>query len=291
MPRYRSLDEFESIFEKASIPVFDLPGLELSNCSIVLRDGVLDGSILSLAGYLKARFSCTVQLHWPSILSGEKADRLATENGLKSFGSPYTSTEEMAGQIDPGECQLLLFSEAIHEENRIVELDRLVELVSVPILLVKAPVEDPSSLFRRVLHCLSGNPENIKHLFYSFDIVEPKGMLHLLHTIDESELDDICRVLRASPDVVTQSRNDLLRALEQHAERYLRGAVAATEERSYEVDYTLAFGNVLETVKKELSRQDYGLLVAGTHRAGRSHIAAVDYQLLRLAGEIPVLAL
>ena len=62
--RERSLEEFESIFERASIPVLDIEPVRLARVSAVLEGHPLDASILSLASYLKAGFGAEVLLHW-----------------------------------------------------------------------------------------------------------------------------------------------------------------------------------------------------------------------------------
>ena len=57
--REKSLDEFESIFERASIPVLDITEIRIARIATVLKNDPLDASVVALAGYLKERFDET----------------------------------------------------------------------------------------------------------------------------------------------------------------------------------------------------------------------------------------
>ena len=62
--RENSLDEFESIFERASIPVLDITEIRIARIAAVLKNDPLDASVVALAGYLKERFDAVVRLHF-----------------------------------------------------------------------------------------------------------------------------------------------------------------------------------------------------------------------------------
>jgi hypothetical protein len=113
----------------------------------------------------------------------------------------------------------------------------------------------------------------------------------LLHTIDESDLDELRDTLKVSPEISPERGDALLNNLVQHAERYLRGMVAASRDEPYGVSYRLAIGEVLPVVQHELAEGGYSLLVIGCHDEGRSNVEAEEYQLMHVIRDIPVLAL
>ena len=156
---------------------------------------------------------------------------------------------------------------------------------------MRKPNEDPHSIFRNVLHALNGSLEKIEHIAYSFALVADNGLLKLLHTIDESELDDVRETLKVTPDISSKSGENLIEDFTTAARRQLKGIVEATRNEPYEVAYELRVGEVEITVQAELAAQPYGLLVVGRHEAGRSLIDAEEYQLMHIVKDIPVLAL
>jgi hypothetical protein len=287
--RERALDEFESIFERASIPVLDIRELDLKRVSTVLSGGELDESVLTLAGYLKSRFGAEIQLHWPAEL---ESAAVKTKAGAHQFGlasGPFASTAELVGQVGIGRGQLVLLSN--REQEHALDVDALVQGTQPPILFVRSKVPDPAGVFRNILHSLTGNFQQTQNFSYSFTLVDEHGRILLLHAIDAEEIQDVREALQVSPEVAQKSRRELLDALTHHGERYLKGVVAASRKMPYEVSYSLTVGDVVPAVQAELARGDYGLLVVGNHEEGHSRITADDYQLMHLVRDVPVLAL
>ena len=155
--RERAIEQFESIFERASIPVLDIHEIALRRVSLVLKGDVLDESLLRLAAYLRDRFEATVRVHWPS--SVDQAVVVAAESTHAFTPAPgaFESTAALIGQVALAHSQLVLIPEPEDEGARVVEKDALVEGAAPPILLVRRPVEQPAAVFRSILHSLSGD--------------------------------------------------------------------------------------------------------------------------------------
>ena len=288
--RERSLDEFESIFEQAAIPVLHIENVELTRISAVVKGDPLDDSILKLASYLATRFGSEVHVHWLARTSTDEALEDARRQGLSPADHPFASTAELVGKVSIARSRLVLLPEPAPEGARVIDLDHLVQGAAPPVLLLRNPVGEPRALFRKILHSLTGNFRQTQNFAYSFTLAEEDATLLLLHAIDVSELKDIRDALRISPGA-DQTGDELLKSLAHQGERFLKAVVAASRKQPFEVRYRIAVGNVVPTVGHELERGDYGLLVVGSHREGHSHIAASDYQLMHTVRDIPVLAL
>jgi hypothetical protein len=174
---------------------------------------------------------------------------------------------------------------------RLVDLDLLVQGTAPPILVLRSSSHRAADVFREILHSLTGNFQQTQNFAYSFTLVEEGGRLVLLHAIDEHEVRDVRDTLQVSPDIANETGEALVHSLSHHGERYLKAVVAASRQRPFDVSYRLAVGEIVPTVRAELSRSDYTLLVIGAHVEGYSHVTADDYQLMHQVLDIPVLAL
>ncbi|MFH1748702.1 MAG: hypothetical protein ABIG44_16835 [Planctomycetota bacterium] len=288
----RSLDEFEALFERASIPVLDIREIPLARIAVVLKGGPLDDSILSLAQYLRKRFTAEIQVHWPSGADPSVTLERARTIGLEPLAQPFASTAELVGQVSIQQRQLVIIPEPPGADRRVLDLDPLIQGTVPPVMLVRQPIAEPAAVFRRVLHSLTGNFRQTQNFAYSFSLVEDSGgELLLLHTIDEDDLLDVRDALRVSPRVSADGRAELLSCLTRRGERYLKAVVAASRKFPYSVSYRLAIGAVVPTVRAALESGRHSLLVVGCHREGHSLIEAADYELMHEVREIPVLAL
>jgi hypothetical protein len=279
-----SLDEFEAIFEQASIPVFDIEEVVLARVSIVLSGAAIDASLLKLGAYMKKRFGSEIRVH----LAASAGDSLTLDDGYAVDLQRFTSTAELVGQISIGRGQLVLLSDT---NDSSFDLDTIVEGTSPPVLIVRSPLDDPATLFRGICHSLTGNFRQSKNFSYSFALAEDGSHLELLHVIDESEVEDVRDALLISPDIAEGTGESLLENLRHHGERYLKGVVAASRSCPFDVSYRLAVGDLVDEVRGALARGDFGLLVVGVHHEGHSHITAVEYQLMHQIRDIAVLAL
>ena len=289
--RERSLEEFESIFERASIPVLDIEPVRLARVSAVLEGDPLDASILSLASYLKERFGAEVLLHYSKQVDADEARAIANRHEFQPAEAPYDSEIELSGQITTAATELVLLGVPAGQEDRGVSLDPLVRETLPPILIVHRPVGEAETVFRRVLHSLTGNFQQTQNFAYSFALVAASGELVLLHTIDATELEDVRDSLQVSPEISQRGEAELLESLTHHGERYLKAVVTASRDLQCDVRYRLALGEVLPVIQQELARGPYGLLVIGRHQQGKSYVDADVYQLMHRVTDIPVLAL
>lgn len=289
--REESIDEFESIFERASIPVFDIPEVPLTDIAIVLDGAEPDTSVAVLGAYLKGRFGSRVRVHWPAAVPRQTAVDIAEKNGLEAAEGPHESTLELVHQLNASQCALILLSEGKGPGGDVATLDHLVEAAKAPVLIVRKTIAEPESVFANVLHSLTGNLKNIDNLAYSFTLAEDQGSLVLVHTVEEAEVGDVRDTLRVSPEISEASGDALIENLKRHAERYLKGVVASSRDEPYHVSYHLRVGGVLDSVQDDLALGDYGVLVVGSHHEGRSHVKAVEFQLMHSVQDIPVLAL
>ncbi len=287
--RERAIKEFESVFEQASIPVLDIREVALKRIAAVLKGSPLDETIVTLAAHLKERFGAQVEVHW--VAAAKTSLEAARGGGLQPADQPFASTAELVGQVSIGRSQLVLVPEPQDPIARVVDLDALIQGTRSPILLIREPITDPGDVFRKVLHSLTGNFQQKENFAYSFTLVREHGTLVLLHTIDVQDLEEVRQALQVSPTLDSGEREELLDRMAHHGERYLKAVVATSREMPCDVTYRLRVGEVIPTVRRELERGDYGLLVVGHHREGHSHIDAQDYQLMRSVRNIAVLAL
>ena len=282
--RDRAIDEFESVFERAAIPVLDIRPLALERISVVLSGDPLDQSARQIGETLAARFGATVRYHAPvpaqvsAVDESEQCER-------------FHSTAELIGQLTLARCQLVLLPEPEEPQDRAADKDLLVQGAAPPVLIVPRPIENVESIFQHVLHSLTGNFQQSANFSYSFGLVADRGNLRLLHTIDQDEIRDVGQAMQLAGEIDSHESSELLERMRHHGERYLKGVVAASRERPYEVSYELAVGEVVPTVRNVLRSGSYGLLVVGRHHEGVSRVSADDYQLMHLVRDVPVLAL
>ncbi len=287
----RSIDEFESIFERASIPVLDIENVALKRASAILKGEPLDDTILLLASYLKKRFAAEVDVHFPAARDGEMVLKAARDRGLEPRTYPFVSTAELVGQVSIGRRQLVVMAEPVDESARVVDIDALVEGTAPPVLIVRQTIDKPAGVFANILHSLTGRFQQTQNFAYSFTLAERNARLELLHTVDQSEVEDVRDALQVSPDISERTGKELLESLALRAERYLKAVVAASHDRPFDVTYDLALGEVVPTIRAALAGGSYTLLVVGSHVEGHSQVSASDYQLMHVVREIPVLAL
>lgn len=286
-----SIDEFESFFERASIPVFDIPHIELKNLAVVLDGSSVDAAIGAIARYLVDRFGAQAWIYPETGVDPAHAKWVGEHFGLGPIDTRHESPADLAAHLNSQPCGLVLLSESGGDDRDAAMLDELVAGARAPVLIVRGPVADPQSLFTNVLHSLTGNLEAIENLAYSFTLVEDSGTLMLLHTVNDDELNEVRDTLRVSKEISAEKGDAFLENLKKHAERYLKGVVASSREEPYTVSYHLRVGDVIESVEREIRMDHSHLLVVGTHHEGGSHISALEYQLMHRVRTIPVLAL
>lgn len=287
--RERAIDQFESIFERASIPVLDIREVALRRISLVLKNDALDASVLKIAKYLAERFDAAVTVHWPA--AAVSAVQAVKDAGFAPVSSAFESTAALIGQIALTHSQLVLIPEPQEETARVVNADDLVKGTAPPILLVRQPIDDARAVFRNILHSLSGKFQQTENFSYSFALIEDGGLLLLLHAIDRDDIAGVREAMQIASDVSETDEQEILENMRHHGERYLKAVVAASRKQPYEVDYRLRLGGVVDAARNELASGSYGLLVVGHHEEGHSRITAADYQLMHLIRDIPVLAL
>jgi len=294
--RDKSLDEFESIFEKASIPVLDIQEIAIRRVCALVLGGQLDESILALAEYFQDRFHANISICYADSAETDKVLKTAKQKNMVPLQKSFSSMSELVGQLVLQKCDLILAPEPDQVEAGgqcpPYELDTLIEALTPPVLLVRNPMTEPAGTFRRILHSLTGNFQQTQNFEYSFTLVDDEnGELMLLHVIDQEEMQGVRNALKLSAEINEKQGDTLLEKMSHQGERYLKGVVAAGRDQPYQVSYRLEIGEVVPTVRRELERQSYTLLVVGRHREGKSYMAADDYQLMRMVKDIPVLAL
>ncbi len=285
--REKSIEQFEAVFERASIPVLNIERLELARIAVVCKHDPLDESALRIARHLQQRFGSHVEVFYSRRADRERIASQAA--GLSLCDEPFDSTAELVGQLSITGAELLILPEPADAPARVVDLDALVLGSAPPVLVFRQPVEDPAQVFAGILHALSGNFRQTRNFSYSFTLVEHGGRIELLHVINRDELEPVCQTLRL--EAGDQDADALIQRIQQHAERYLRAVLAASRDAPCQVGYRLAVGSVVQTVQNEVRHGDWGLLVVGRHEQGRSHVSAEDYQLMHLIRDVPVLAL
>jgi hypothetical protein len=291
--RERSLDEFESIFEQASIPVLDIREAALTRISVVLAGSALDVSILALAGDLQKRFDSEVRVLPPAGVDLSEARTTAGKHGFAIGDETYASNVDLVRQVRGSQTHLVLLGdpEDVGALGFELDLDALVEDTDPPILIIRKAIEDPTVVFTKILHSLTGNFQQTQNFTHSFTLVTDKGELLLLHVISDDQVDDVRETLQVSPEIADRTGGRLLANLAHHGERYLKAVVAASRKEPFDVRYRLAVGDVVATVRRELASGRYSLLVVGSHLEGRSEVSASDYRLMHQVRDVPVLAL
>jgi hypothetical protein len=276
------LEEFEALYEQASIPVLELPPLQLQSVAVLARGMALDRCALAIAGDLAQRHSVAIRV-------------LATSDASNAADLPAGAQREAVATQEAcvesaSQSDLVIVPANPRAAAPLVDLDRFVEQVRAPILLLQSEVS-PSGLFERILHTLTGNFEQRQNFAYSFGLAAERGRVQLLHVIREDEIEDVREALQLTEGITQQLQEEVLEHMRHHGERYLKGVVRAARELPCEVTYQLEVGGVLDRVEKELAHGQHTLLVVGAHEDGRSHVAADVYQLMHQVRDLPVLAL
>ena len=204
--RERAIEQFESIFERASIPVLDIREVALRRIALVLKNDPLNESTLKLAAYLQKRFAADVRVHWPASVAESLVAVAESEHGFGRAAGPFESTAALIGQVALSHSQLVLIPEPEDEGARIVDTDALVKGSAPPILLLRQPVEHPQAVFQNILHSLSGNFQQTANFSYSFALVEDQGTLRLLHAIDHEDLAAVREAMQVSTESATPTR-------------------------------------------------------------------------------------
>lgn len=295
MSKRRSIDEFEAIFERASIPVLDIVPHRPARVTVVLQGGETDETACALAAVLRSRFAdegCELLARRLADMEAATARKITGGHDIELSGDAFASTAELIGQTSIDRSQLIILaSGAGGGGDHVIDVDSLVSGARPPILVVPRPVDDAASVFMNVLHSLSGKFRQTQNFAYPFGLTAPGGHLHMLHVIDENDIADVREALRVSDSVGGADHEKLLREISLQAERYLGAIVAAARDEPFEVDYELVVGDVVASVERVLSGGDYSMLVVGTHREGHSEVSAADYELMHRVTGVPVLAL
>lgn len=294
MSKRRSIDEFEAIFERASIPVLDIVPHRPARVTVVLQGGETDGTACAMGAVLRSRFAdegCELLARRVVELDAETARKTARAQKIDLSDDAFASTAELIGQTSIDRSQLIILaSGADGGGERLVDLDALVSGARPPILVVPRRIDDAASVFMNVLHSLSGKFRQTQNFAYPFGLTAPGGHLHMLHVIDENDIGDVREALKLSA-LDGEDRDALLRELSQQGDRYLEAVVAAARNEPFDVAYELVVGDVVASVERVLSGGDYSMLVVGTHREGHSEVSAADYELMHRVTSVPVLAL
>lgn len=288
--RERQIEQFEALFERASIPVLDIPSLEMVRVSAVLKGSALAESVLQVAGHLVSRHQVEVKVHWGTTAENEISS-IASRQGFQLADSPFTGTKQLKTQLRDYDPQLVIVPVPAETELQLVDIDSLVEGVKPPILLIQQEVPEGEQIFKRILHCLTGNFQQTENFSHSFRLAAEAGEILLLHVVNHEELDDVRDALQFTSEIDTREQGQLLAEMAHHGERYLKGVVAAARQLPCDVKYRLEVGDARSAVEAELARGEYGLLVVGAHESGRSHVAAEVYQLMHLVSGCAILAL
>ena len=286
----RAIDQFEALFERASIPVLDIDEIRLRRLSLVLADNELDASLIALAKLLRERFQLVVHVHWPRELASCPIESRASLECVPAV-TGFESAAALIGQIALVHSQLVLLADAELGGTQPGRLDELVAGTAPPVMVLRQPVEKAAAVFANILHSLSGNFRQTSNFAYSFTLVDDRGRLRLLHVVDQADVTAVREALQVAGDVSNDDEREVLERLTHHGERYLKAVVAASRDLPYEVSYCLRRGEIVAVTQQELTAGDYGLLVVGHHEEGHSHITAADYQLMHLVRNVPVLAL
>ncbi|MHC5111120.1 MAG: hypothetical protein ACYTHJ_14720 [Planctomycetota bacterium] len=287
--REDSLDEFEAVFEQASIPVLEIQKVVFREVGVVLRDHALDNSALDVAQYLRKRFGSELVTFFPTAMPRSSAENHAEAHGASLAESGYGSSAELIGQVALNKLDLVI--DPVLDGEGGDSLDALIESTAPPILILRKPVIDTRAMFSHVLHSLTGNFQQSENFSCSFSLAESGGRVLLLHAINESEMIDIREALQAARHVDDRTSSEVLEEMSHHGERFLKGVVAATRSETLDVSYRLSIGAVDVVVREALANSPFGLLVIGCHSEGKSHVSADDYRLIHSIHEVPILAL
>lgn len=289
--REKSFDEFESLFERSSIPVLDIRDVPIRRVSLVLHGTPLDESVIAVAGQLRDRFAPEFDLHRRDSPEALAAVESAKAAGIDGDEHVFAGTAELVGQVSIERSQLVLFPVPEVEDLRLIDLAAFIRGAAPPILIIRRPIPDAGKVFSRILHSLTGNFQQKQNFAYSFTLASDGAELLLLHTIDRDDIQDVREALQLSAAVESESADEVLEQMAHHGERHLKGVVAAATSRPFNVSYRLAVNRVVDEVMAELRRGDYSMLVVGAHLEGHSHVNAADYELVYSVQDVPVLAL
>jgi len=276
--RDKSVDEFQAIFERASIPVLDIKPVTLRRIAVVVKGVDVDAAALQVAASFTRRFNAEAVVYWPATLTKDRIESLTKDSPLKPAEKPFQSTAELVGQISIGHADLVILSEPADDTKQ-------------PVLILHRPPADSNAPFRRVLHSLTGNFRQTTNFSFPFALVEPGGTVELLHVIDDEEIVDVREALQVSAKIATEDREKLVQEMAKHGERFLKAVVASQRKGSLNVTYRIVVGDIVTTVENTLKQQEYDLLVVGHHAGGRSHVFTADYQLMHKVKDVAVLAL
>lgn len=301
--RNRKIDEYEALFEQASIPVLAIPQLELTRIAVAFVGTELDGSAQRIALRLARRFDAQVQAFYTP--AGHAAAEQAAESANWSLASkPPASADQstdnearrvadqaVAAAINAFDPHLLILPQPADADVQFADLDTLVESVHAPVFIFRQPIEYAGQPFERPLHYLTGAFEQKRNFAYSFHLVATGGEVFVKHVINEDEIDEVKAALSLSEMIDDGTMECVLKELTRAGERYLKGVVAGAEHLPCTVRYDVSVGDVLESVEKEMAAGKHTLLVVGAHVQGRSHLDARVYQLMHQIKSAPVLAL
>ena len=172
--RERAIDQFEALFERASIPVLDINEIRLARLSLVLDGSELDASLIELAKILRERFQLVVDVHWPKA-AGTCPIELREGFQFESARNGFESVAALIGQIALAHSQLVLLSDSGQEGAQSERLDALVEGTAPPVMVIRQSPAKTADVFKDILHSLSGNFQQTENFAYSFTLVDDRG--------------------------------------------------------------------------------------------------------------------
>lgn len=316
MAREQRLDEFESIFRASLTPSVPIEPLKLERLLGVLdwegnaakREGLL-ACVRALAEEHRPALRMVAPLRELKSRPNTPPVEAATEQldaqahhlwqlGLEvshevQVGSPSSLILEQKASFQP---TLLVLSSLFGEDEDGLEgytlgsvVDRVLEAMEIPLLLVEGPVR-PEGLLDRWLITVDNEASTPPCLNAAAGLARRGASVTLHHVLDES----ILKTYRQGIELAAELDSDkataaVNRALCNRMEHYLKGAAQSLEKCGLKVDVVVEVGDPLHKIRARIAGGDYGLVACNSVAPDEKLIDSLAYNLAAHLRELPLL--
>lgn len=274
------LDEFESMFEAAVHPSFEVGPAAITRILAVYDGSPRATQAATLAVRLAERFGATlteVAVGDAPAPDGRTADPIAGD----ATGAIAARIAELPADLVILPCPLRQADEPAERHSLGAAIDTLLAEVDVPFLLVKT--DTPQTLDSVLVH-VPGTIGIQREFSLAFALVADGGRLELYHVVDDAVLDAAAVALEVAPEVETERGRDAVReGLQKRVRQLLADAASAARDRPFELATRIDVGAPVALAVARAAELRPGLVVL---RVGPGQREALDFLSEQIAREL-----
>jgi len=312
------VDEFASLFRSSLRPHIEVDKLPLSRVLVLLDSEGLQAkreAVVAITADMADRFRVDVHLLAPVQrlqrevqVNTNRADELLAEalKMVREAGPRQKITGEVIvdstvravlTSVKSYKPDLVILSSLLGECDEDLEgyslgsaVDRILNSLAIPILLIEGPVADIGRLWSDILVYVESQ-ETVTPCFSATRSLAVKGaQVELLHVLDEHWLQQLRTGLALTREVGTDASYDAIRtSLKEQIQHYLEAAVEALDRTGHNTTFEILEGDPIDITRQRIRSRQYGLLICNSSAPDEKLVDSIAYNLAAYLREVPLL--